>query len=66
MAATWSMSRVLDHSQSWQRPDITWSPRTSHLGNAERGTARILPVAQTAMCLDLFHRRHGLIGRAAT
>ncbi len=32
----------------------------------ERGTGRILSEADTAACLELLHRRHGLLGRAAT
>lgn len=36
------------------------------LGAGEHGTARILPEVENAACLELLHRRHGLIGRAST
>lgn len=36
------------------------------LGDARRATARILPGAETHECLELLHRRHGMVGRAAT
>jgi len=35
-------------------------------GPAEHGTAAILPTDQSAICLKLLHRHHGLIGQAAT
>jgi len=35
-------------------------------GPAERGTAAILPTEESARCLELLHRHHGLIGHAAT
>ena len=40
--------------------------RGRHIGDAERGTAMILPVEENLECLELLHQRHGLIGRAAT
>ena len=35
-------------------------------GPAEPGIAAILPTDQSARCLQLLHRHHGLIGHAAT
>ena len=36
------------------------------LGDPQTGTGTILPEAETALCLDLLHQRHGLVGRGAT
>lgn len=41
-------------------------PRGRALGDARRATAKILPEADTHECLELLHRRHGMVGRAAT
>ena len=40
--------------------------RGRHVGAVTRGTARILSDAETAECLELLHRRHGMVGRFAT
>jgi len=40
--------------------------RGRRVGAAQRGTARIVPDVETAECLDLLHRHHGLFGRAHT
>jgi uncharacterized protein len=50
-------------------PEVEVTPcdgRGRHLGVAQRGTATILPEVQSAACLTLLHRRHGLIGRGST
>ena len=36
------------------------------VGPAELGTAVILPATEVTRCLELLHRRHGLIGLLAT
>jgi hypothetical protein len=36
------------------------------IGPSSWGTARVLAPAETSECLELLHRRHGLIGYAAT
>ena len=36
------------------------------VGPGTTGTATILPGEENAECLELLHRRHGLLGRAAT
>lgn len=40
--------------------------RGRRLGESVRGTARILSESESVGCLDLLHRRHGLVGRAST
>jgi uncharacterized protein len=40
--------------------------RGRHLGEVERGTARILDSAETRQCQSLLLRRHGLVGRGST
>jgi PPOX class probable F420-dependent enzyme len=49
-------------------PDVTVAAcyGRKRRGPAEAGTAAILPIDQSARCLQLLHRRHGLIGHAAT
>ena len=51
-----------------RNPEVTVAPSKGRrpTGSAERGTAVILPASETKLCLDLLHRRHGLVGIAAT
>lgn len=49
--------------------EVTVAPcdgRGRHLGESLPGLARILPDAQTADCLKVFHAQLGLVGRMAT
>jgi uncharacterized protein len=51
------------------RSDVEVTPcdgRGRLQGSCERGRARVLPEAETAVCLGLLHRHHGLVGRVAT
>lgn len=50
-------------------PAVELTPCASRgqvVGASRRGTARIVSDAETAECLELLHRRHGLVGRFAT